>query len=78
MKPDHIRTLAILKNLSKGQQLTIPNIGTIAMAEDMSIGFIAKDADGNEFIMNLSTINLAQLNKMLNDHKIGMAQGALS
>ncbi len=71
METEHARTLSIVKQLVQGNQLTIPNVGTIAMAEDMSIGFIGKDLDGNEFVSSLSTMDLAQLNKLLNDEEIG-------
>ena len=66
------RTLAIVNLLANGKQLTIPKLGTIAMGKDMTIGLVFKKSDGTEYIFGLSTMDLAELNSLLDRYEIGM------
>lgn len=72
MLPDILRTLSVVKKLANGKKLHLPDGNTIAMGEDMSIGFCY--IVGNEYcISGLATIDLKQLNDILNKHEIGHA-----
>lgn len=66
---EHARTLAIVRELAHGKKLSIDG-RTIAMGEDMSIGFEITGSDGEIRIGGLSTMDLAQLNNLLNQHNI--------
>jgi hypothetical protein len=68
---DIARTLSIVRELAQGKRLNL-EVGTVAMGQDMSIGFI-HTKEGGDFISGLSTMDLCELNKLLNTHKIGMA-----
>ena len=68
--PDHIRTLSIVRKLAEGKTLKIGDF-TIGMGADMSIGCIMTNPDGEQHIGGLSTMDLAQFNKLLNEHNIG-------
>ena len=57
MNYDIQRTLAIVQQLAKGMWLTIPDVGTIGMGEDMSIGFML-EIDGEAHVAGLSTMDL--------------------
>jgi hypothetical protein len=70
---EHVRTLSIVQQLAQGKVLTLPNGWEVAMGEDMSIGFPWKDAEGRVYIGGLSTMDLAELNRLLNEYGIGMA-----
>lgn len=72
-REDHIRTLSIVQQLAQGKRLTLPTGQVIGMGEDMSIGFLIQRAGGEECIAGLSTMDLAQLNRLLNEYDIGMA-----
>jgi len=65
------RTLSIIMKLAKGQILTLPDGIKLGMAEDMFIGFIITDQDGNEGIGRFSELTLSQLNKILDENNIG-------
>ena len=69
---DHVRTLSIVQQLAAGKRLTLPTGQVIGMGEDMSIGFLIQRADGEERVAGLSTMDLAQLNRLLNEYDIGM------
>ena len=43
------------------------------MGEDMGIGFLIQRAGGEERIAGLSTMDLVQLNRLLNEYNIGLA-----
>lgn len=59
------RTLAIVKQLSQGKKLNLPNGYKIGMGVDMSIGFVMIDSTGKEGIGGLSTMDLKQLDQLL-------------
>jgi hypothetical protein len=69
---DMRRTLNIVKELALGKILKLPNGWEIAMGEDMSIGCVIYDAEGNATIGGLSTMDLKGLNRILTEHDIGM------
>lgn len=64
------RTLQIVKLLAKGKRLSLPDGTQIGMGEDMSIGFVLTGSDGVETIGGLSTMDLSQLNTILNQEEI--------
>jgi len=66
---DHARTLSIVHALMEGKRLELPHC-TIAMAEDMSIGFVIKRPDGEYIVEDLG---LGALNKMLDKCEVGHA-----
>jgi len=66
------RTLSIVRRLAEGKVLNLPNGSRIGMTEDMSIGFIMENSEGAYMVAGLSTIDLKQLNALLNKHNIGM------
>ena len=68
----HVRTLSIVRQLAQGRILTLPTGGTIGMGKDMGIGFIMTESDGEERISSWPTMDLRQLNQLLEQHKIGM------
>lgn len=68
---DIVRTLSIVRELAQGKRLNL-EVGTVAMGQDMSIGFI-HTKEGEDFVSGLSTMDLCELNKLLNTHNIGMA-----
>lgn len=75
MKDDHARTLAILKQMAEGKQLTVKigdNNYKLGMGEDMSVGIIFTSSDGTEHISGLSTMSLAEFNSFLTKHNIGI------
>lgn len=45
MIDDIARTLSILRELAQGKQLTLPEVGTLVMGEDMTVGFAIVDAN---------------------------------
>lgn len=63
--------MAIVHELAQGKRLAV-NSFFIAMGEDMSIGVEIVGSDGERHIGGLSTMDLAQLNSLLNKHNIGM------
>jgi hypothetical protein len=63
--------MAIVKEMLKGKHVKTP-IGEIGMGEDMSIGFVMYHESGAITIGGLSTMDLAQLNRLLNDYNIGL------
>lgn len=70
---ERVRTLSIVQQLAQGKWLHLPNGQKIGMGQDMSVGFVFTMSDGAEHIGGLSTMDLCQLNKLLNEHNIGMA-----
>lgn len=66
------RTLSVLKQMADGRILRLP-IGMIGMGEDMTIGFILTHEDGTQTIGGLSTLDLKQLNQLLNKYEIGFS-----
>ena len=65
------RTLHIVCQLAEGKFLRLPDEKrAIAMGDDMSIGYIFTRTNGDQVIPELSTIDLKQLNKILNDNNI--------
>ncbi len=73
INPEIARTLSIVQQLAQGQRLTLPDGQQIGMGQDMSIGFVFAKANGNAHIGGLSTMDLCQLNQLLNEHDVGMA-----
>ncbi|MCP4539459.1 MAG: hypothetical protein GY832_20165 [Chloroflexi bacterium] len=69
---DVARTLAIVREMAHGKILTLSDGHRIGMGEDMTIGYMAKYPDGKEFISGLATMDLAQLNDLLEKEGIGM------
>lgn len=67
------RTLSIVQQMAQGKRLHLPNGQKIGMGEDMSIGFVITKANGVAHIGGLSTMDICQLNRLLNEHNIGMA-----
>lgn len=64
------RTIRVVKELSEGKVLHLPDgSGTIAMGEDMSIGFCYQ-VHNRYCISPLATVDLKQLNELLNKHDI--------
>jgi len=74
LSPDDqaIRTFSILKELRAGKTLKL-SIGEIAMGEDLSIGFIVINSKGEKSIGGLSTMDLKELNILLEREGIGLA-----
>ncbi len=68
---ERTRTLAIVRELSRGKRLTLKDSHTIAMTKDMTIGFLLTNIDtGEESVSNLSDLSLKQLNALLNTEEI--------
>ena len=68
---DLSRTLSIVKEFAKGKRLTLP-IGTLAMGEDLSIGFLMTNLNtGEERVGGLQDLTLKELNGLLNKYEIG-------
>lgn len=65
-----LRTMSIVNQLSKGKTLTLEEGYVIGMVEDMTIGFIITNSDGDEGISNISELTLRELNKLLNKYEI--------
>jgi hypothetical protein len=65
------RTLSIVRMLAQGERLKLP-IGTVAMGDDMSIGFVLTKSDGAEILGGMSTMDLKQLNGLLNKYGANM------
>ena len=61
------RTLSIVGELASGKRLVLPDSRVIAMREDMTIGFILFHSDGNETIGGWTTLDLRQLNDLLEE-----------
>ena len=72
MNYNRARTLAIVNLLARGKQLKLPGLGTLGMGKDMTIGLVFKKADGAEYVFGPSTMDLAELNEMLDRCEIGM------
>lgn len=72
MTYDMTRTLSVVRELANGEQLTLKDGYILAMGEDMSIGFLFVDQHGKESVSGLSTMDLCQLNKILNKNDIGL------
>lgn len=70
MKYEHVRTLSIVRELAQGKTIVLDGY-TFAMGEDMTIGVVMTGSDGSH-IGGLSTVDLAQLNRLLNKNGIGM------
>jgi hypothetical protein len=62
------RTLAAVRRLSEGEQIKLPTGHTIMMGEDMTIGYALEYPDGSFRISGMSTIDLKELNALLNEH----------
>lgn len=62
------RTLAAVRRLSEGEQIKLPTGHTIMMGEDMTIGYAIEYPDGSFRISGMSTIDLKELNVLLNKH----------
>jgi hypothetical protein len=71
MDESRARTLAIVNELAQGKQLFLP-VGTLAMGADMSIGFVLEGSDGVEYVLGLSTMDLRELNMLLDEYNVGM------
>ena len=70
------RTMSIVKELHLGKKLKLSDGYTIAMGEDMSIGYVFTDqADGKETIGGMSSMDLRQLNELLEKYGIGLSIG---
>jgi hypothetical protein len=67
---DVARTLAIVRLLAFGETITVGEF-VIGMGEDMSIGPVMTGSDGEPHVAGLSTMDLAQFHKLLNDYDIG-------
>lgn len=67
-KQDVIRTVSIIKELALGKTLKMGNF-TLAMGEDMSVGFLY-EIDGENRVV--SSMTLEELNAVLNKHEIGV------
>lgn len=65
------RTLSVVKELARGRQLILPDGRVVAMGEDMSIGFVITDSNGEDCIGSLSTMDLRRLNRLLDENDIG-------
>lgn len=67
------RTVSIIKELYSGKRLHLGTGHTIAMGEDLSIGFVFRNmTTGEETVGGLATLDLKQLNQLLNENNIGM------
>lgn len=66
------RTLSIVKELAMGKTLHLPDGYRIGMGQDMSIGYL-HTLRGEDYVSGLATMDLAQLNHLLNEHEIGNA-----
>jgi hypothetical protein len=66
------RTMAVVQELAQGKHMKLPNGYEIAMGEDMSIGYVLRHEDGKETIGGLCTMDLSQLNGVLEKQGIGM------
>ncbi|XCN71874.1 MAG: hypothetical protein Q3M24_16415 [Candidatus Electrothrix aestuarii] len=67
---DVARTLAVIRLLASGETITVGDF-EIGMGEDMSIGPVFNGSDGEKHISGLSTMDLSQFHKLLNDHQVG-------
>lgn len=68
------RTLTVVRELAQGKRLRIGD-RELAMGEDMSIGFIITGSDGVDHIGGLSTVDLSELNTLLNHYDINVIIG---
>jgi hypothetical protein len=65
-----LRTMSIVNQLAKGKILTLKEGYIIGMAEDMTIGFIITNSNGEEGISLFSELTLRELNKLLNKYEV--------
>jgi len=70
---DIARTLSIVRQMTQGKHLTLPNGVKIGMADDMTIGVVGTKDDGEDFVFGMSSMDLKQLNELLTKHNIGCA-----
>lgn len=65
-----LRTMSIVNQLAKGKTLTLEEGYVIGMAEDMTIGFVITNSNGDEDISSISELTLRELNNLLNKYEI--------
>lgn len=70
MNDQIVRTLSIVRELSKGKRLVVGK-WTLVMGDDMTIGFLMKRSDGSEFVT--SSLTLKGVNDLCEEYGIGMA-----
>ncbi|MCP4394873.1 MAG: hypothetical protein GY804_11505 [Alphaproteobacteria bacterium] len=63
----YIRTISVIKQLSEGKTIEIEGL-KIGMGIDMSIGVVGKDKNNTSWLFGYSTINLTELNSLLNNN----------
>jgi len=63
------RTLAILRQMAQGKRLKLPDGHEIAMAEDMTIGFVV-EIRGQEGVSQMSEMTLRELDQLLTANHI--------
>ena len=73
MKDNVARTLSIVREMAMGKQLTLPTGDKVGMGENMMIGAVYVDSNGNEGISPLSSMDLQQLDYILTKYDIGHA-----
>jgi hypothetical protein len=71
-RADVARTMSVVRELSAGKMLTLPDGKRIAMGADMSIGPVI-EVHGEETVAGLATMDLCELNDLLDRHGIGDA-----
>ena len=71
-KMDMVRTISVVRELALGKILTLGNGLGIMMGADMSIGSVI-DVERRKMVAGLSTMDLCELNDLLNKHGIGHA-----
>lgn len=67
------RTLSILNEFIDGKVLSLPDGYRIGMGEDLSIGYLASSEGKDDWVLGLSTMDLKQLNGILNKYNIGFS-----
>mgnify|MGYP006865058511 CR=1 FL=1 len=70
---DWCNVIQLLKNLHNGKRLRLKDGSSLAMSEDLVIGIIAKDVDGNELdkVMPLFE-DLKRIQALLEKNDIGI------
>jgi len=72
----YIRTLSIVRDMIDGKVLVLGDGSRIGMADDMTIGYLMRNAETGEEVITAgipASMTLADLNRILDRWKIGFA-----
>lgn len=68
------RTMSIVQQLLQGKLLQLPDGREVGISQDLMIGYVGTNVDtGEKFLAGLSEMTLRQLDRLLEEHGIGMA-----